>query len=55
LNRDNLTLAVEIGRIPEEIRGYGHVKARHLAVAREKWQQLMVRWRELQAPKRSAA
>eukprot|EP01034_Spumella_vulgaris_P023325 gene23326-29537_t len=29
LSSDNLALAVEIARIPEEIRGYGHVKARH--------------------------
>jgi indolepyruvate ferredoxin oxidoreductase len=33
----NLALAVEIARIPEMIRGYGHVKARHLAAARPKW------------------
>jgi indolepyruvate ferredoxin oxidoreductase len=41
-----LALAVEIARIPEEIRGYGHVKARHLAAARPKWAALMARWRE---------
>ncbi|MCG3189365.1 MAG: hypothetical protein LKCHEGNO_01725 [Burkholderiaceae bacterium] len=40
-----LALAVEIARIPEEIRGYGHVKARHLAAARTKWQALMAKWR----------
>ena len=28
-----LTLTVAIARIPEEIRGYGHVKERHLAAA----------------------
>ena len=28
-----LTLKVAIARIPEEIRGYGHVKERHLAAA----------------------
>ena len=37
LYTDNLTLtssvAVAIARIPEEIRGYGHVKERHLAAA----------------------
>jgi hypothetical protein len=31
--------------IPEEIRGYGHVKERHLKAARVKWDGLMVRWR----------
>ena len=41
----NLALAVEIARIPEEIRGYGHVKERHLAAARPKWDALMAEWR----------
>jgi indolepyruvate ferredoxin oxidoreductase len=45
LNASNLALAVEIARIPEEIRGYGHVKERHLAAARPKWAALMARWR----------
>ena len=45
LTRQNLALAVEIARIPEQIRGYGHVKARHLAVARPKWKGLMGEWR----------
>ncbi|WP_295641415.1 indolepyruvate ferredoxin oxidoreductase family protein [uncultured Methylibium sp.] len=41
----NVALAAEIARIPEEIRGYGHVKERHLKAAREKWATLMARWR----------
>ena len=41
----NLGLATEIARIPEEIRGYGHVKERHLAAARPKWDALMAAWR----------
>jgi len=45
LNADNRALAAEIARIPEEIRGYGHVKARHLKAARAKWQGLMQQWR----------
>ena len=45
LNADNQSLAAEIARIPEDIRGYGHVKARHLAAARIKWDALMQRWR----------
>jgi indolepyruvate ferredoxin oxidoreductase len=45
LNAGNRTLAAEIARIPEDIRGYGHVKARHLASARPKWEALMKRWR----------
>ena len=45
LNDGNLALATEIARIPEEIRGYGHVKERHLASARPKWAALMTEWR----------
>ncbi|MDQ2780776.1 MAG: indolepyruvate ferredoxin oxidoreductase family protein [Pseudomonadota bacterium] len=45
LDADNRALAAEIARIPEDIRGYGHVKARHLAAARTKWEALMQRWR----------
>ena len=45
LNADNRALAAEIARIPEEIRGYGHVKERHLRAARPKWDALMQRWR----------
>ncbi len=45
LNAGNRALAAEIARIPDEIRGYGHVKERHLAAARTKWNALMQRWR----------
>ena len=45
LNASNLALAAEIARIPEEIRGYGHVKDRHLAAARPKWAALLAEWR----------
>ena len=45
LNAGNLALATEIARIPEEIRGYGHVRERHLASARPKWAALMTEWR----------
>jgi indolepyruvate ferredoxin oxidoreductase len=46
LNGETLPLAVDIARIPEDIRGYGHVKQRHLDAARPKWQALMARWRQ---------
>jgi indolepyruvate ferredoxin oxidoreductase len=45
LSAATLPLAIEIASIPEDIRGYGHVKARHLATARPKWQALLARWR----------
>lgn len=44
LTASNLALAVQIARIPEDIRGYGHVKERHLQAARSKWQQLLAQW-----------
>ncbi len=45
LNADNRALATDIARVPEDIRGYGHVKERHLKIARPKWDALMQRWR----------
>jgi indolepyruvate ferredoxin oxidoreductase len=36
LSKDNLAQAVAIASIPEEMRGYGHVKARHVKAAQEK-------------------
>ena len=36
LNATNLSQAVAIASIPEDIRGYGHVKERHLKAAKEK-------------------
>jgi indolepyruvate ferredoxin oxidoreductase len=53
LNADNHAVAVELASIPEEIRGYGHVKARHLASARSKWAALLARFRG-QTPGQSA-
>jgi len=36
LNADNLAQAVAIASIPEDIRGFGHVKERHLKAAKQK-------------------
>lgn len=41
LNAGNLSQAVEIARIPEQIRGYGHIKERHLLAARSKEAELV--------------
>ena len=38
-------LALEIARLPEQVKGFGHVKARHLDAARRNWADLMARWR----------
>ena len=45
-----LTLAVEIASVPEEIRGYGHVKARNAAAAQKKRGDLLARWRGAATP-----
>ncbi len=44
LTAERLALATDIARIPEEIRGYGHVKERHVHAARAKWDGLMKQW-----------
>jgi len=46
LTAANLAQAVEIARLPEHIRGYGPVKARHLAEVRPRWDKLMGLWRD---------
>ena len=46
LGSDNHAQALEIARIPEQIKGYGHVKERHLKAARERWDALLVQYRQ---------
>ena len=45
LSAANLVQAVAIARIPEEIRGFGHVKDASLTAARAQWAGLMATWR----------
>jgi indolepyruvate ferredoxin oxidoreductase len=45
LNRNNHALAVEIASIPEQIRGYGHIKDSNYAKAKARWDELMAAWR----------
>ncbi len=45
LSPANHAAAVEIARLPEQIRGYGHVKARHLAAFRPLWAARLAAWR----------
>ncbi|RQO56945.1 indolepyruvate ferredoxin oxidoreductase family protein [Paucibacter sp. KBW04] len=47
LTAERLPLALQIARIPEEIRGYGHVKERHLKAARAKWEGLTAQWKQI--------
>ena len=43
LTAESLANAVELARVPEDIRGYGHVKERHEKVARAKWDALLAK------------
>ena len=52
LDSANHAKAIELARIPEHIRGYGHVKQAHLAIARAKQAEALARWR---APEQVAA
>ncbi|MEO8160721.1 MAG: indolepyruvate ferredoxin oxidoreductase family protein, partial [Arenimonas sp.] len=45
LSMSNHALAVEIARVPEFIRGYGHVKEAQLAAAKTKEAALLAQWR----------
>jgi indolepyruvate ferredoxin oxidoreductase len=49
LAADNHAVAVELASLPEEIRGFGHVKDRHLAAVRQKWGELLARFRGQQS------
>jgi indolepyruvate ferredoxin oxidoreductase len=50
LSLDQLAQAVEIARLSEDIRGYGHVKERHLAAVRQRWGGLLAAWRSASRP-----
>jgi indolepyruvate ferredoxin oxidoreductase len=41
LNAGNRIAALAFAQLPEQIRGFGHVKARHLAVVRQQWTLLL--------------
>jgi len=45
LTPENHALALQLAHLPGQIKGFGHVKARHLAAARERWDQLLAQWR----------
>ncbi|MBL0944941.1 MAG: indolepyruvate ferredoxin oxidoreductase family protein [Hydrogenophaga sp.] len=56
LDADRHALATEIARVPELIKGYGHVKERHAKTAAARRDTLWARWRDgATAPQRQAA
>jgi indolepyruvate ferredoxin oxidoreductase len=50
----NHALAVKLAAIPDDIRGYGHVKDAHLERAKRKEADLLAQWRNPQALKQAA-
>ncbi len=55
LSKDNIETAIAIASVPEEIRGYGHVKERHLAAARAHEQKMLAQYRAGPLPRAAAA
>ena len=45
LAADNLKQAIELAGLPEDIRGFGHVKEKRVAEVRARWQALLQAWR----------
>jgi indolepyruvate ferredoxin oxidoreductase len=54
LTLGNHSQAVEIARLPEQIRGYGHVKEANVAKAKAKWADLLQAWRQPAVEKAAA-
>ena len=44
LSAERMSLALEIAQLPQDIRGFGHVKAAHLDRVRPRWKALVERW-----------
>jgi indolepyruvate ferredoxin oxidoreductase len=54
LNGANHALALEVARLPEQIKGFGHVKERNLAAVRNRWAGLMQQWHDPQGARAAA-
>ncbi len=55
LTAQNHALALQIASLPEEIRGFGYIKARSIAAARKQREELFARFGAAPAPARAAA
>ncbi len=55
LDAANHAAALDIARIPELIKGYGHVKARHVEAARQAWSAAMAAFRQPASSERQRA
>jgi len=54
LSSDNAALAVELSNLPEQIRGYGHVKARAILEVQKRQTELLDEWRALKRERAAA-
>jgi indolepyruvate ferredoxin oxidoreductase len=54
LDRDNRKLAMEIALIPDRIRGFGHVKRRHLSDAKKREAELLAVFRASRSAAKAA-
>jgi indolepyruvate ferredoxin oxidoreductase len=45
LSANNHAQALELARLPDGIKGFGHVKARHLEAVQAKWDALLAQWK----------
>ncbi|MDG2286436.1 MAG: indolepyruvate ferredoxin oxidoreductase family protein, partial [Alphaproteobacteria bacterium] len=54
LDRENHAAAVDLASIPEMIRGFGHVKDRHLMTAKAREAQALAAFRDPEATKNAA-
>jgi indolepyruvate ferredoxin oxidoreductase len=55
LGAGNREAAAAFARVPEQIRGFGHVKARHLTASRQQWMVLLDKYRQTPAVKQTQA
>jgi indolepyruvate ferredoxin oxidoreductase len=55
LTAQNIAAAVEIASIPEEIRGYGHIRMKSVEAARRKRDGLLAAFRSIPIVQRAAA
>ena len=54
LDRENHAAAVDLASIPEQIRGFGHVKDRHLMTAKAREAQALTAFRDPAAARNAA-
>ena len=46
LSPERLELALQLARLPERIRGFGHVKEANVAAVRQQWAEMLGRYRQ---------